>query len=220
AEMVSEAEPTYVVEEEPVSAELVAEEIIAYDVIPEEPVAETEIPTTDFAVVQDNFVEEPTVPVVESFQQEVETEHIDANQEDVAEVERIGADQPQVEVTYEVPSVVVADTQPRQRERRTVDLPIEVAEDERRSHSDARRFARLLVSEIRLYNEQRVVEGREAGDIYEMLKEAIDRSREMYDKRVQPEVASKFDYFHYELVNNLAEGDEEKLGTGYLAVKA
>ena len=220
AEMVSEAEPTYVVEEEPVSAELVAEEIIAYDVIPEEPVAETEIPTTDFAVVQDNFVEEPTVPVVESFQQEVEVERNNANQEDVAEVERIGADQPQVEVTYEVPSVDIADTQPRQRERRTVDLPIEVAEDERRSHSDARRFARLLVSEIRLYNEQRVVEGREAGDIYEMLKEAIDRSREMYDKRVQPEVASKFDYFHYELVNNLAEGDEEKLGAGYLAVKA
>ena len=153
-------------------------------------------------------------------QQEVEVERNNANQEDVAEVERIGADQPQVEVTYEVPSVDIADTQPRQRERRTVDLPIEVAEDERRSHSDARRFARLLVSEIRLYNEQRVVEGREAGDIYEMLKEAIDRSREMYDKRVQPEVASKFDYFHYELVNNLAEGDEEKLGTGYLAVKA
>jgi hypothetical protein len=132
-------------------------------------------------------------------------------------LERHEVSEPVAEVTYDVP-VVEAST-PRQRGR-TVDLPIEVAEDERRSHSDARRFARLLVSEIRLYNEQRVVEGREAGDIYEMLKEAIDRSREMYDKRVQPEVASKFDYFHYELVNNLAEGDEEKLGAGYLAVKA
>ena len=66
----------------------------------------------------------------------------------------------------------------------------------------------------------KVVEGRESGEIYEILKDAIDRSREMYDKRVQPDVASKFDYFHYELVHDLAEGEEEKLGAGYLSVKA
>jgi hypothetical protein len=98
---------------------------------------------------------------------------------------------------------------------RNVDLPIEVSEDERRLHNDARRFARLLVSEIKLYNEQKVKEGREGNDLYDRLREAIDRSREMYDKRVQPAVAAKFDYFHYELVNTLAEGDENKLGAGY-----
>lgn len=98
---------------------------------------------------------------------------------------------------------------------RNVDLPIEVSEDERRLHNDARRFARLLVSEIKLYNEQKVKEGREANDLYERLREAIDRSREMYDKRVQPPVAAKFDYFHYELVNTLAEGDSNKLGVSY-----
>ena len=98
---------------------------------------------------------------------------------------------------------------------RNVDLPIEVSEDERRLHNDARRFARLLVSEIKLYNEQKVKEGREGNDLYERLREAIDRSREMYDKRVQPPVAAKFDYFHYELVSNLAEGDSGKLGASY-----
>jgi hypothetical protein len=98
---------------------------------------------------------------------------------------------------------------------RNVDLPIEVAEDERRLHNDARRFARLLVSEIKLYNEQKVKEGRESSDLYERLREAIDRSREMYEKRVQPPVAAKFDYFHYELINSLAEGDEGKLGRTY-----
>ena len=98
---------------------------------------------------------------------------------------------------------------------RNVDLPIEVADDERRLHNDARRFARLLVSEIKLYNEKKVQEGREANDLYERLREAIDRSREMYDKRVQPPVASKFDYFHYELVNSLAEGDIGRLGGSY-----
>ncbi|MCY7345045.1 MAG: hypothetical protein LH614_02405 [Pyrinomonadaceae bacterium] len=98
---------------------------------------------------------------------------------------------------------------------RNVDLPIEVGEDERRLHNDARRFARLLISEIKLYNEQKVKEGREAQDLYERLREAIDRSRDMYDKRVQPPVAAKFDYFHYELVSSLAEGEEGKLGGNY-----
>jgi len=98
---------------------------------------------------------------------------------------------------------------------RRLDLPIEVSEDEKGTHTKARRFARLLVSEIKLYNEDKVKEGREAGDLYDRLKEAIDRSREMYDKRVEPPVASRFDYFHYELVNDLAEGDEQRLGGGY-----
>ena len=98
---------------------------------------------------------------------------------------------------------------------RPVDLPIEVPDDERRLHNDARRFARLLVSEIKLYNEKKVQEGRQARDLYERLREAIDRSREMYDKRVQPPVAAKFDYFHYELVNALADGEADRLGGGY-----
>ncbi|MEO8649704.1 MAG: hypothetical protein ABI539_11115 [Acidobacteriota bacterium] len=115
------------------------------------------------------------------------------------------------------PSVEVAGAQPSRvrLSDRNVDLPIEVSEEERRLHNDARRFARLLVSEIKLYNEQKVNEGREAADLYDRLREAIDRSREMYEKRVKPSVASKFDYFHYELVNSLAEGQDSKLGANY-----
>ena len=96
------------------------------------------------------------------------------------------------------------------------ELPVEVHDDEeRRQHHDARRFARLLVSEIKLYNEQRVVEGRSNGDLYERLREYIDRSREMYDKRVKTLVSAKYDYFHHELVRTLAEGDASKLGNAY-----
>jgi hypothetical protein len=95
------------------------------------------------------------------------------------------------------------------------ELPVEVSEDERRYHNDARRFARLLVSEIKLYNEQKVRDGREQGNLYERLREEIDRSRQMYDKRVAPNVASRYDYFHHELVNTLAEGNSDKLGAGY-----
>ena len=115
------------------------------------------------------------------------------------------------------PVVEVAPSQPvkSRLSDRHVDLPIEVSEDERRFHNEARRFARLLVSEIKLYNEQKVNEGRDSSDLYDRLREAIDRSREMYEKRVQPQVAGKFDYFHYELVTNLAQGSDTKLGPNY-----
>ena len=105
---------------------------------------------------------------------------------------------------------------PRRRYGQDAELPIDVSSDEeRRLHNDARRFARLLISEIKLYNEQKVAEGRSEHDLYDRLREYIDRSREMYDKRVKAEVAARYDYFHGELVNTLAEGDVSKLGSNY-----
>ena len=90
---------------------------------------------------------------------------------------------------------------------------VAVLGDEEKAHNDARRFARLLVSEIKLYNEQKVGDGRRSSDLYDRLKEDIDRSRQMYEKRVTPSVAAKFDYFYDELVSTLAEGDPSKLGS-------
>ncbi len=84
-------------------------------------------------------------------------------------------------------------------------------EDETR-HEEARRFARLLVSEIKLYNEDEVERGRVGRDLYQRLRDDIDRSREMYEKRIPPEVRSVRDYFHAELVRILADGNEDALG--------
>jgi hypothetical protein len=91
-------------------------------------------------------------------------------------------------------------------------VPTPASETEQRAHNDARRFARLLVSEIKLYNAAKVNEGRRNFDLYDRLREEIDRSRKVYDKRVMPSVASRFDYFYDELVQTLAEGDPAKLG--------
>ncbi|HEY0512418.1 MAG TPA: hypothetical protein VGH73_10965 [Thermoanaerobaculia bacterium] len=79
-------------------------------------------------------------------------------------------------------------------------------------HEEARRLARLLVSEIKLYNEDQVEEGRRNRDIYERLKEDIDRSRQMYDERVDPQILRSTDYFYQELVRILASGDSKALG--------
>jgi len=90
-------------------------------------------------------------------------------------------------------------------------VPMRTPEEERK-HEEARRFARLLVSEIRLYNEQAVQAGKLAHDIYRRLKEDIDRSRDMYEQRVSAEVRSNSNYFHDEMVRILADGDPEALG--------
>lgn len=81
-----------------------------------------------------------------------------------------------------------------------------------RQHEDARRLARLLVSEIKLYNEDRVVLGRKARDLYQRLRDDIERSRQVYTERVSAEVRATTDYFQQELVASLAEGDESLLG--------
>ena len=82
--------------------------------------------------------------------------------------------------------------------------------DER--HEEARRFARLLVSEIKLYNERAVLEGREGGNIYQRLREDIDRSRQMYNDRIPADVRNASNFFHDELVRILADGRPEALG--------
>jgi hypothetical protein len=79
-------------------------------------------------------------------------------------------------------------------------------------HEEARRLARLLVSEIKLYNEEQVEEGRRNRDIYERLREDIDRSRQMYDERVDAQILRSTDYFYQELVRILAAGDSKALG--------
>jgi hypothetical protein len=82
--------------------------------------------------------------------------------------------------------------------------------DERRE--EARRFARLLVSEIKLYNERAVLEGREHGNLYERLHDDIDRSRQMYEERIPQDVRSSSNFFHESLVLILADGRPEVLG--------
>jgi hypothetical protein len=79
-------------------------------------------------------------------------------------------------------------------------------------HDEARRLARLLVSEIKLYNEEQVLEGRRNRDLYARLKEDIDRSRQIYEERVHDSVRAEVDYFHQELVRSLGGGDARALG--------
>ncbi len=87
-----------------------------------------------------------------------------------------------------------------------------IAPEDQKAHDDAKRFARLVVSEIKLYNEAKVTEGRKTRDIYERLKDDIERGRQMYHDRVSAPVRESSDYFQDELVRILAGGDPTALG--------
>jgi hypothetical protein len=79
--------------------------------------------------------------------------------------------------------------------------------------SGARRYAKLLVSEIKLYNESAVRLGREKRDLMNRLRPEIDRARKLYEERVSPSVAGRGSYFQQELVQTLADGDPALLGS-------
>ena len=83
------------------------------------------------------------------------------------------------------------------------------------THRKAQRFARLLVDEIKLYNQAKVAEGRKNRDLYERLKEDIDKSRATYQKRYGNTAAARGDYFNGELVRSLAEDDIAIMGTSF-----
>ncbi|HYM06435.1 MAG TPA: hypothetical protein VEU11_07725 [Terriglobales bacterium] len=82
-------------------------------------------------------------------------------------------------------------------------------------HRKAQRFARLLVDEIKLYNQVKVSEGRKNKDLYDRLKEDIEKSRITYQKRYGNTAAGGADYFSQELVRSLAEDDTSIMGANF-----
>ena len=93
--------------------------------------------------------------------------------------------------------------------------PFQANPDDERLHEAAKRFAELLVSEIRLYNEDAVVEGRKNRDLYRRLYKNMNLNREMYEKRVAPTVSQRIDYLHEEFVRILGDGDAGMFGDDY-----
>lgn len=83
------------------------------------------------------------------------------------------------------------------------------------THRKAQRFARLLVDEIKLYNQAKVSEGRRHKDLYDRLKEDIDKSRATFQKRYGSTAAASGDYFQKEVVRSLAEDDMSVMGANF-----
>ncbi len=87
------------------------------------------------------------------------------------------------------------------------DMPrVEAADPE--AVEKARRFARIIVSDIALYNQETVREGVKNGTFYDLLKEDIEEGRRLYEKRVPDSIRSKNDLYR-ETIDNFIEAQKK-----------
>lgn len=89
--------------------------------------------------------------------------------------------------------------------------------EEQELHKKAQRFAKLLVDEIKLYNQSKVAEGKQNRDLYKVLREDIEKSRATYDKRYGDTVVAPAKYFDSEIVRILADNDRSLMGSDFPA---
>lgn len=82
-------------------------------------------------------------------------------------------------------------------------------------HLRAQRFARVQAAEMRLFETDAVLAGRERHDLYGALGPSIDRARDAFRKQYFAACPSMVDYLHLELVRTLANDDPELLGKDY-----
>jgi hypothetical protein len=90
-----------------------------------------------------------------------------------------------------------------------------LSHEDRELHLRAQRFARVQIAEIRLYQSEKVKNGRTAHDLYTSLKEEIISAREAFRSEFLNASDSMVDYLHLELVRTLANDDAEVLGPNY-----
>ena len=75
----------------------------------------------------------------------------------------------------------------------------------------ARRFARIIVSDIALYNQDLVIEGLKNGTFFDLLKTDVEDGRELYDKRVPAAIRTKKDYYQEAFDNFLSSAKHKNV---------
>jgi hypothetical protein len=94
--------------------------------------------------------------------------------------------------------------------------PAEAAADEDPKAEAARRYARLVATDIRLYNEEAVVLGRKDGDLAERLRESLARGKETFLRRHGDLGSPGLRILHDAYVQVLAGGEESLIPTSLL----
>jgi predicted Zn finger-like uncharacterized protein len=87
------------------------------------------------------------------------------------------------------------------------DIP-SVDESDPRAVEKAKRFARIIVSDIALYNQETVSTGIRNGNFFELLKEDVEEGRRLYENRVPETIRQKKD-FYQEAFDNFIEAQKK-----------
>jgi hypothetical protein len=67
----------------------------------------------------------------------------------------------------------------------------------------ARRLARAIVSDINLYNADKIKHAIENDNLFEALEPEFEEGRELYKTRVAPEIVAKYHFFDLAVVDML-----------------
>lgn len=115
------------------------------------------------------------------------------------------------------PTVSAAAPVPKQAAHAAEPAIDQLPAEQQELHKKARRFAKLLVDEIKLYNQAKVTEGKQNRDLYRLLREDIEKSRATYDKRYGSTPVAPAKYFDSEVVRILADNDRSLMGNDFPA---
>ncbi len=110
------------------------------------------------------------------------------------------------EATAIMPETLSLDASIFQKEE--CDIP-RVDEQDPEAVEKARRFARIIVSDIALYNQEIVIEGIQKGTFFELLKTDVTEGRELYEKRVPAAIRAQKDYYQ-EAFDNFIRAAQRK----------
>jgi len=127
---------------------------------------------------------------------------------ELAALRKVGGTSAMEEVAQPHAAVAMAASAP-------ASAPANTGSEEDELHKKAKRFAKLLVEEIKLYNSAKVTAGRENRDLYERLREDIEKSRATYDKRYADGPVASANYFNQELIRILADNDVALMGSAF-----
>lgn len=65
----------------------------------------------------------------------------------------------------------------------------------------ATRLARAIASDLSLYNEDKIIEGIEGDNVFDVLADEIEEGRELYRSRVSPELYKSTNFYDRAIVD-------------------
>lgn len=65
----------------------------------------------------------------------------------------------------------------------------------------ATRLARAIASDLSLYNEEKIIEGIESDNIFDVLADEIEEGRQLYKSRVSPDLYESSNFYDRAIVD-------------------
>ncbi len=88
---------------------------------------------------------------------------------------------------------------------------VEPADPAEEARAKARRLARIIVSDIALYNEAVIDKGVRSGQLMNLIRDDLEEGYRLFRSRVPPDIVEEADYIR-EALNSLVEKKREELG--------